>query len=436
MKGRKEAPYALRRFIDDVGLPECIISDNAPELRSNDWKKILRDLGIKERPIEPYHPWQNYAENSVKMVKFRALKLMELKRVPLNLWDHTLEYACGFSNKCYHSTHRLDSRTPYEFIHGITPDISPYMDFEFYEPVFYILNDPGIFPMPKRRLGRWLGPARQPTSDLVSKVLTKGGLIVNTSSIFPIPDDHNIQADIEAFDAALREKITPKSTQSSASEIFGIKEPMPTDGPAGVVDSGPRVVGSVGPRYEDSITPEDVGSPMKTHGIAPLARVDGGRGGWESARIIINDRRGTVKNKKRDAEGEVIGIPHSNPLLDTTIYNVEFDDGVTEKLSAKLIADSTIGVMDSNKQFEFLILDEILEAYPVYKNSVSPNHKGGWFRTDGWHLVVRWKDGSEETVGLPELKETYPVAVAEYAKAVGIDKEPAFAWWVPHSKVH
>ena len=31
------------------------------------------------------------------------------------------------------------------------------------------------------------------------------------------------------------------------------------------------------------------------------------------------------------------------------------------------------------------------------------------------------------------MKESHPVEVAEYARARGIDKEPAFEWWVPHT---
>ena len=34
---------------------------------------------------------------------------------------------------------------------------------------------------------------------------------------------------------------------------------------------------------------------------------------------------------------------------------------------------------------------------------------------------------------LVDIKETIPVDVAEYAKANRLDKEPAFAWWVPHT---
>ena len=31
------------------------------------------------------------------------------------------------------------------------------------------------------------------------------------------------------------------------------------------------------------------------------------------------------------------------------------------------------------------------------------------------------------------MKESQPVEVSEYAIARGIDKEPTFEWWVPHT---
>ena len=33
------------------------------------------------------------------------------------------------------------------------------------------------------------------------------------------------------------------------------------------------------------------------------------------------------------------------------------------------------------------------------------------------------------------MKESHPVEVAEYARARGIDKEPAFEWWVKKRQV-
>ena len=45
---------------------------------------------------------------------------------------------------------------------------------------------------------------------------------------------------------------------------------------------------------------------------------------------------------------------------------------------------------------------------------------------------MQWKDGSTNWVALKDMKESYPIQVAEYAIASHISMEPAFAWWVPH----
>ena len=50
--------------------------------------------------------------------------------------------------------------------------------------------------------------------------------------------------------------------------------------------------------------------------------------------------------------------------------------------------------------------------------------------TIGWTLLVQWKDGSQSWLPLKIMKQTYPVEVAEYAMSTGIDREPAFAWWI------
>ena len=44
-------------------------------------------------------------------------------------------------------------------------------------------------------------------------------------------------------------------------------------------------------------------------------------------------------------------------------------------------------------------------------------------------LCVQWKDKSTSGKKLSDMKESYPVEVAEYASALGIQDEPAFAWW-------
>ncbi len=51
----------------------------------------------------------------------------------------------------------------------------------------------------------------------------------------------------------------------------------------------------------------------------------------------------------------------------------------------------------------------------------------------GWQLCCQWKDGSTSWENLAYLKESHPIETAKYAKILGIDHEPAFNWWVPHS---
>jgi hypothetical protein len=51
--------------------------------------------------------------------------------------------------------------------------------------------------------------------------------------------------------------------------------------------------------------------------------------------------------------------------------------------------------------------------------------------TRGWSLFVSWKDGSSDCwVPLKDVKDSYPIQIAEYAMANKIAIEPVFNWWV------
>ena len=65
------------------------------------------------------------------------------------------------------------------------------------------------------------------------------------------------------------------------------------------------------------------------------------------------------------------------------------------------------------------------DAFVTMKNGVKRRCQ----TTQGWQLLCQWKDGSTNWVALKDMKQSYPVQVAEYARANRIDDEPAFAWW-------
>jgi hypothetical protein len=52
--------------------------------------------------------------------------------------------------------------------------------------------------------------------------------------------------------------------------------------------------------------------------------------------------------------------------------------------------------------------------------------------TRGWEILVQWKDGSTTWIALKDMKNSYPVQLAEYATQRRIAGEPAFAWWIHH----
>ena len=69
---------------------------------------------------------------------------------------------------------------------------------------------------------------------------------------------------------------------------------------------------------------------------------------------------------------------------------------------------------------------QVGDAY--YSTKTGPNPKR---TTKGWRLLVEWKDGSSSWIPLKDLKDAYPVQVADYAVANNLTLEPAFRWWVP-----
>jgi hypothetical protein len=47
-------------------------------------------------------------------------------------------------------------------------------------------------------------------------------------------------------------------------------------------------------------------------------------------------------------------------------------------------------------------------------------------------ILVQWKDGSTTWVALKDMKNSYPVQLAECATQRCFVGEPAFAWWIAH----
>jgi hypothetical protein len=168
-----------------------------------------------------------------------------------------------------------------------------------------------------------------------------------------------------------------------------------------------------------------------------------GYNGYITAEVLLPKggefRIGTVKKRKADENGTPIGRSHDNPILDTREYQVEFDDGDVLEYSANVIAENLYSSVDREGKRHVLldsIIDHKTEANAMKKEDAFVELKGKRVRrmtTQGWRMCVQWKDGSTSWENLKDLKESYPLQIADYAVTNSIAEEPAFAWWVPYT---
>jgi hypothetical protein len=122
--------------------------------------------------------------------------------------------------------------------------------------------------------------------------------------------------------------------------------------------------------------------------------------------------RGKVKSRKRNSDGNLVGVANPNPIKDTRTYEVEFPDGEIAELTANAIAEAMYAQCDDDGN-EYLLFDCIVDhkksdkALTNATQGFSHNGKECMRRsTVGWHLCVQWLDGSTSWQSLRDLKES------------------------------
>ena len=65
---------------------------------------------------------------------------MYYKKVPKEFWDYGMLWVCEIQQHTHMRTHQIDGGVPLENITGETEDISDYLDFGFYDRVWFHEN--------------------------------------------------------------------------------------------------------------------------------------------------------------------------------------------------------------------------------------------------------------------------------------------------------
>ena len=156
MSTENEGPTTLLKFIKEHGAMACLRNDNSKMQTSRTWDDICNQYLISTETTEPHHPHQNPSEHRIGTVKGKVNGIMDMTGAPSKLWFYCTCLVVDILNLT--ADKALNWRTPLERAFGFTPDISPFVHFKFFEPVYYLDDD--SFPASKESLGYWLGVTR------------------------------------------------------------------------------------------------------------------------------------------------------------------------------------------------------------------------------------------------------------------------------------
>ena len=113
---------------------------------------------------EAGHPNQNPVESlGVKPLKTGAEQLMNRTGADPKAWPWAHKYIADINNRCATPIHGW--KTPISVRHGYTPDISAFLQFQFWERVYFKVDEQ--HPNSKEAAGYWMG-----VSDTVGDALT------------------------------------------------------------------------------------------------------------------------------------------------------------------------------------------------------------------------------------------------------------------------
>ena len=420
----------LKHFIRKYGAPREMRSDGAKEQtgRRTQFSKTLGKYDVTHSIIEPERYNQNPCEGVIRELRKKWYRTIFKSNCPRSLWCYGLPHCAAIMSRTASHAGTLNGRTPLEHLTGETVDISEYLDFGFWDRVWFKENA-GIG---ETKLGRFLGVSHQVGSLMSYWVLPESGNPESRTTVQRVTVPETLsEANITRF-KRYDEKIALRFKEERLSK----------SGDKPNLESYQDLI-EVDPDFAEEFT--------KTFSNDEVKEADSEEFTPEQYDQYINmelsihrgdeyPEMGRVTKRIKDQHGNPVGVANDNPILDTRMYNVEFEDGHSEAISANIIAENLFSQVDEEGR-RHAIFDEIIDlrtdgtalseedAFLTAKNGIRRRRK----TTQGWEVCILWKDRSTTWHKLKDIKDSYPVQLAEYAVENNTSHLPAFAWWVPYT---
>lgn len=323
---------------------------------------------------------------------------------------------------------------------GNTSDISHFVDFSIWDWCWAL--SPKGTSQDKKQLTRRLGPSMTIGGALCYAVATAKGTVLHRTSVIPMTIEENNSEDLKGtkqdFMNDLKGRLRAKAEGISMTdkERLRIKAKYKIR-LLSIVENGD--IPAFEP-YKD-VLPDTEREEFEEPPDMEQDPVEFDR--YVSAKVSYvtkaGEKFGIVKSRKRNKDGGLVGHYHQNPHLDTSVYEVEFEDGNAESYYANQVIESLLANIDNEGNTMYQARDFIDHRHDgrVLKGDggwyAAPNgHKRPRRTTKGWELLAEMKGGEQEWLTLLVAKKAFPIEVAKYAVANKLVEEPAFRWWVPY----
>jgi hypothetical protein len=418
---------ALDDFVNEYGAMDLLISDGAAEqcgAHSEFQRKVRRNRTEHKRSEKERHN-QNPAEGVIREIRKRWYRMIFKTNCPRRLWTYGVPWVCAIMRMTASYAGQLQGRTPIEAVMGETPDISEYLDFGFYDWVWF-KRDAGIGEI---ELGKFLGISRNTGSLMSYHVLPKTGVPVSRTTVQRVTElekqtDANRQRFAEFEKAISKRYKEGRLVQGDKPTLADWSDLLETDS-----DFAAEFANTFdNPEVKEADAEYDPDSYDNYLGMALTLDRDGS-----------DPQFARVTKRVKDNQGTPIGVANNNPILDTRLYEVEYPDGHRAAMSANIISENLLSQVDQDGHRALLfgaIIGHRTDGNQVQEENATTISANGVKRqietTIGWEIQLEWKDGQTTWNKLKDVKDSYPVQMAEYAIENKISGLPAFRWWIPY----
>jgi hypothetical protein len=407
MKREGEMSHTLEDLIREVGAPSILFSDNAKAQTSKEVLEILRFYAIGDFQCEPYHQHQNAAERQIQEVKRLTNSLMDRTGTPAGYWLLCLFFVVNLLNHL--SLESLQWKTPIETAFGQKPDISAFLHFRWWEPVFFdVPTDTRSFPSESTEVqGRWVGIAEKQGDVLTYLVLNEAtGRVVARS---------NVRSALQQDDVNLRATSTSNGGEQDPNTM------ETTDG----VATGPTV-------GEHCATAAEGGSTSAPPNIKSTHDIAGIQVNPLDLKLPYFSPEELIgRNFLHEVDGQKLYATVVKKILDRDAENhdkikmlVAYDNGQIEEIIAYNVLSDLIEEQDdrdlNNDPETLWEFDKILGHQGPLRST------DRFYKGSSYNVLVQWTTGEETFEPLDVMIKTDPITVAAYAKDNGLLTTPGW----------